>query len=100
MDIFLQLPIMDALAGSPSLLLGLMGWAATVSLLNESKRLAVWQRRTMIIFTWMLWMIPAFDATVYQGLLSTEAAILYCGTLTMAIVLFISLTALRRHTRQ
>lgn len=99
MEMLLQLPIMDALAQSPSLLLGVMGWAATVSLLNESNRLPLWQRRAMIIFTWMLWMIPAFDTTVYQGVLSTEAAMLYCGALTTAIILFISLTALRSYIR-
>ncbi len=92
-------PIMDAIAQSPSLLLGLLGWAATVALINEAGRLTLWQRRSMIVFTWMLWMIPAFDTTVYQGLLSAEMALLYGVTLTGVITLFVSLMALGNHSR-
>lgn len=91
---------MEALSQSPGLFLGLIGWAATAKLLCDASMITPVQRRAMLIFTWMLWMIPAFDATVYQGLLSADAAVTYGVTLTGALIFAVSLTGLHKRSKQ
>jgi hypothetical protein len=82
---------------SPNLLLGLIGWAATAKLLIDMADLTIWQRRLMTLFTWLLWMVPAFDVTVYQGQMNTDTAFTYGFTLSIVPILFLSLTAVHWH---
>lgn len=91
---------MEALANSPGLLLGLIGWAASTKIILDASSFSAWQQRALVVFTWMLWMIPAFDATVYRGLLDAEAAVRYCATMTGALVFVVSLTALYKRSKQ
>ncbi len=92
---------MDALSEAPGLFLGLIGWAATAKIIYDSATITAWQQRALVVFTWMLWMIPAFDATVYQGLLEADAAVTYCATMTGAVVFVVSLGALvRMHSKR
>lgn len=79
-----------------SLLLGLMGWAATVLAIESASRLTVNDRRAMIVCCWMLWMIPAFGGLVLKGHITTDTAALYVGISTGAIGLIMLLGALVR----
>ncbi len=90
---------MELLTESPSLVLGLIGWAATAKLFYDSD-LAAWQRRVMIVFTWLLWMIPAFDVTVYLGLMPSHTAVTLCAGMTMVLAMLVSLGSVRWHYRQ
>lgn len=45
-------------------------------------------------------MVPAFDATVYQGLLTADAAVTYCAALTGALIFAVSLTGLYKRSKQ
>jgi hypothetical protein len=90
---------MEAIAQAPGLFLGLIGWAATAKIIIDASGITPWQQRGLVVFTWMLWMIPAFDATVYQGLLSAESAVTYCAAMTGALVFVVSLTALHRRSK-
>jgi hypothetical protein len=79
-----------------SLLLGLMGWAATVLALESAARLTINDRRAMTVCCWMLWMIPSFGGLVLKGLISTDTAALYVGISTLALGLIMLLGALVR----
>jgi hypothetical protein len=72
-----------------SILFGLMGWAATALAVMNASRLTSNDRRAMVVFGWMLWMVPAFGALVYRGLISTDTAALYCGATTAFLALII-----------
>ncbi|NJK79043.1 MAG: hypothetical protein HC914_03715 [Chloroflexaceae bacterium] len=91
---------MEALSQAPGIFIGLMGWAATTLIVMDTVSLSFWQRRFLIIFSWMLWMIPAFDAVVYQGMLTSNAAITYGATMTGALIFVVSLTAFLQHTKR
>ncbi|MEI7772875.1 MAG: hypothetical protein WCI67_22995 [Chloroflexales bacterium] len=82
-----------------SILLGLMGWAATSLVVMSASRLTTNDRRAMIVCGWMLWMIPAFGALAYRGMISTETAALYCGITTVCLTLVVVVGSLRTHTR-
>lgn len=73
---------MELLFHSPSFWLGLIGWAATVKLIIDMKEITLVKQRVMIVFTWMLWMVPAFDILVYQGLLNSDTALAYGNAMT------------------
>ncbi len=90
---------MELLSQSPGPLIGLIGWAASALVILGATRLTIVQQRVMLMFTWLLWMIPAFDTLVYRGLLPADAAVVYCGGMTVALALIISLTAIRWRTR-
>jgi len=72
---------------SPILLLGVVGWAATVKLILDTVRLTPLQQRVMIILIWMLWLVPSFDVAVYQGTLSSERALSYASMLIPTILI-------------
>ncbi len=91
---------MEVLAQAPGLFLGLIGWAATAKLLSESSITNIWQRAALIVFTWMLWMIPAFDIVVYHGLMPADMAVTYCGALTGALIFIVSITILARRSKR
>lgn len=82
-----------------SILVGLMGWAATALLVMNASRLTNNDRRAMVVCSWMLWMIPAFGALVYRGLMTTDAAALYCGATTLCLALVVIVTSVRPRTR-
>jgi hypothetical protein len=88
--------VMDFLFNTQSLLLGLMGWAATVLAVEGASRLTLNDRRAMIVCAWMLWMIPAFGGLVLKGIMTTDTAALYVGISTTAIGLIMLLGALVR----
>lgn len=91
---------MEAISQAPGLFIGLIGWAATAVVLFEITTLSFWQRRFLLIFSWMLWMVPAFDALVYKGFLSPDAAITYGATMTGALIFVVSLSAFTRRSNQ
>ncbi len=76
---------MDVLSELQSLLLGLMGWAATLIALEGASRLTANERRAMAVCCWVLWMAPAFGALTLNGVLTTDMAALYVGLTTLAI---------------
>lgn len=87
---------MENLFDLQSLLLGLMGWAATVLVVESATRLTLNDRRAMIVCCWMLWMIPAFGALVMRGLMSTDTAALYVGLTTGVMGVIMLLDAIAR----
>jgi hypothetical protein len=76
---------------SPSLWLGLIGWAATAKLIFDYSQFSPLQQRLLIVFTWLLWMVPAFDVTVYQGLMESHVAMSYGTTMSLVPVVLIVL---------
>jgi hypothetical protein len=92
--------IMEAISQAPGLFLGLIGWAATSKIIIDSGQISPWQQRALVVFTWMLWMIPAFDATVYQGFMPADMAVTYCATMTGALIFVVSLTGLYKRSKQ
>ncbi len=90
---------MEALSSAPGIFIGLIGWAATALVLLEVSGVNFWQRRFLIIAAWMLWMFPAFDAVVYQGLLSADMAVQYGGILTGIVLFVVSISAFGPRTR-
>ncbi|HMQ29595.1 MAG TPA: hypothetical protein PKD53_02660 [Chloroflexaceae bacterium] len=87
---------MDVLFELQSLILGLMGWAATVLALEGASRLTVNDRRAMAVCCWVLWMAPAFGALVLNGVLNTDTAALYVGLTTGAVGVIVLLGAIGR----
>lgn len=82
-----------------SFLIGLIGWAATVLVIENATRLTLNDRRAMIVCSWMLWMIPAFGALVLRGLITTDIAALYVGLTTGALGLIMLVGAITPRTR-
>jgi hypothetical protein len=76
---------MDLMGELPGVLLGLMGWAATVLLIDGSSHLTVNDRRAMIVCSWMFWMIPGLGTLVLRGLLATDTAALTITFTTLAL---------------
>lgn len=87
---------MDIIFELQSILIGLIGWGATVLALESATRLTANDRRAMTVCSWMLWMIPSFGALVMNGLISTDIAALYVGLTTGAIGVIMLLGALVR----
>lgn len=91
---------MDNLFHLQSILIGLIGWAATVLMIENASRLTVNDRRAMIVCCWMLWMIPSFGTLVLNGLITTDTAALYVGVTTGALgVIMLVGAMLRPRTR-
>lgn len=91
---------MVSLLQQQSFLIGLIGWAATVLLIENASRLTLNDRRAMIVCSWMLWMIPAFGALVLRGLITTDIAALYVGLTTGALGLIMLVGAIRVRTHR
>ncbi len=73
-----------------SILIGLIGWAATAVLALGSRRLSFIEQRAVIVCSWLVWMIPGFGAFVRSGWLTIDAAALYIGLSTLILaVLFL-----------
>jgi hypothetical protein len=85
--------MMDTIAQAPGLILGIIGWAASARLICEASGISFLPRAGLIIFTWMLWMIPAFDVVVHQGIMPANIAITFCTITTASLVFVVSLTA-------
>ena len=79
-----------------SIFIGLIGWAATTLMLENASRLTLNDRRTMIVFSWTLWMIPAFGTLVLNGLITLHTAALYVGITTIALGLIMLVGVARR----
>lgn len=90
---------MENLFNLQGLLLGLMGWAATVLVIENATQLTLNDRRAMIVCCWMLWMIPAFGTLVMQSLMRTDTAALYVGLTTGAMGLIMLVGAVGPRTR-
>lgn len=82
-----------------SVLIGLIGWAATAVITLNASRLTVNDRRMMLVCSWMLWMIPSLGALVYRGILTTDSAALYVGASTVIMAIIVLITAIRPRTR-
>jgi hypothetical protein len=82
---------MDILVQSPSFLLGLIGWAATAKLVLDKVQMDPLQQRMLIVFTWILWMVPAFDVIVYKGLMAPDSAVLHGSAATVLPAMMIAL---------
>ncbi len=82
----------------PGFFLALMGWAATLLLLENATRLTVNDRRAMAVCSWVAWMTPGFGSFVLAGRLATDTAALYVGVTTMLLTVIILLGA-RSRTR-
>lgn len=80
-----------------SILLGLMGWAAMSLAVMNASRLTDNDRRVMVVFSWMLWMIPALGALVYRGVISTNTAAIYCGATTLTLGAIVIVASLIQH---
>ena len=78
---------MDVVFLEQSILLGLMGWAATVLAIQGATRLTTTDRRAMIVCFWTVWMIPAFGPLVLNGIIATDTAAFFVGLTTVAIAL-------------
>lgn len=76
---------MEMLFDLQSFLIGLIGWAATVLLIQGAGRLTANDKRATVVCSWVLWMTPTFGALVLQGLLATDTAALYVGATTLAL---------------
>jgi hypothetical protein len=87
---------MELLTHLPGFLLALMGWAATVLILENASRLTVNDRRAMIVCSWMLWMIPGVGTFVLQGFLTTDMAALIVGATTITLGLIMLMGAIRK----
>jgi uncharacterized membrane protein len=90
---------MEVLTQYTVLLIGIIGWAATSGLISNASQINAWPRRMLIMFTWLLWTVPAFDVMVYQGWLNAEKAVFYGTTLTIALALVISLAGMQSHRK-
>ncbi len=90
---------MDGLAQIQGLLIGLIGWAATVVLTLNSTKLTGADQRAMIVFSWTLWMIPALGALVYRNLLAINEAAFYCIGTTLLLGIAVSVGSIRWRTR-
>jgi hypothetical protein len=90
---------MELLFNAPSLLIGLIGWAATAAVCVDSPRTTAAQRRVLIILGWLIWMIPAFNTLVRRGMLTADTATIACGGISVALTLVVSLSALRLKQR-
>lgn len=91
--------VMESLFQLQSVLIGLIGWAATVVLALGSSRLTANDRRLMAVCSWMLWMIPALGTLVFRGLITTDVAALYVGGSTVLVGLVVLLTAIAARPR-
>lgn len=87
---------MDLFSYQPGFLLALMGWAATLLLIENGSRLTVNDRRAMTVCSWMLWMIPGVGTFVLDGLLTTDTAALIVAASTIVLGLIVVLGAVVR----
>lgn len=87
---------MELASFHPGFLLALMGWAATILLLEGASRLTLNDRRAMIVCSWMLWMIPGVGSFVLEGLLTTDVAALIVASTTIALGLVMLVGAVVR----
>jgi uncharacterized membrane protein len=89
---------MDFWMGTPGLTLGVIGWAATNLVLLNVARFNDAQKRLLVVISWMVWMVPAFDSMVRRSLMSNEVALQMCGGITLLLALVISVTSIRWRT--
>ena len=90
---------MDLIGQLPGFLLGLIGWAATVLMIEGATRLTVNDRRAMIVCSWMFWMIPGLGTFVLRGLMTTDTAALFIAVTTMALGLIMLIGAIVHNRR-
>ncbi|NJN65420.1 MAG: hypothetical protein HC884_01250 [Chloroflexaceae bacterium] len=57
------------------LVLALIGWVATTRLVAESVQLTPAWQRVIIVGTWLLWVVPAFDILVHQNVGEVQIAV-------------------------
>lgn len=84
---------MEMLVNTPGFFLALMGWAATIILLQDSPRLTANEQRAMAVCSWVAWMTPGFGSFVLNGLITADTAALYVGLTTLLLTLFTILGA-------
>lgn len=82
-----------------SLLIGLIGWAASVALIMGTTKISPPEQRAVFVLLWVLWMIPAAGALVYRGLITPDTAVIYCGTTTAVLAVLAMVSSIRWRTR-
>jgi hypothetical protein len=90
---------MELLDHTSGLLLGLMGWAATLLALEGAAGLTVNDRRAMTVCSWMVWMLAGFGTLVMRGVLSIDTAALTVTFSTIALGIIVLLGARARPPR-
>jgi hypothetical protein len=90
---------MELLDHLPGLLLGLIGWAATILALESATGLTINDRRAMTVCSWMVWMLPGFGTLVMRGVMSIDAAALTVALTTIALGIIVLLGARARPPR-
>ena len=90
---------MEFLVHSPSIFIGLIGWAATNLVIWGSERTDSLQKRALLVLSWGGWMFPAFNALSHQGVLDSATAVQTCGFLTAGIIALTALTTLKGRAR-
>ena len=90
---------LEIFAHSPSLFIGLIGWAATNVIIWGSDRTDSLQKRALLVLSWGGWMFPAFNALSHQGIIDAATAVYTCGVLTIGILTLTALTTIKRRTR-
>lgn len=90
---------MELLYQIQGMLIGLIGWAATALLTMNSSKLSELEQRATMVCAWAIWMIPASGTLVYQGIITTDAAAIFCGVTTILLAVFASISAIRGRSR-
>jgi hypothetical protein len=80
--------MLDLVYQLDGLLIGIIGWAATILLTTNSTKLSALEQRAMVVCSWGAWMLPAAGTLVYREIIATETAIVFCfvTTLLMGVV--------------
>lgn len=85
---------MEILFELQGFLIGLIGWAASVLMIQSSERLTVNDKRAMAVCTWVFWMMPGIGTLALQGVLTMSTAALYVGITTLALGALVLLGAM------
>ncbi|PDW04701.1 hypothetical protein [Candidatus Viridilinea mediisalina] len=90
---------MEILFELQGFLIGLIGWAASVLMIQNSERLTVNDKRAMAVCMWVFWMMPGIGTLALQGVLTMSTAALYVGITTLALGALVLLGAVGPRTR-
>jgi|ADGO01.1.fsa_nt_gi hypothetical protein len=84
---------MELLHDISGLLIGLIGWAATLLALDGATQLTVNDRRAMTVCSWAVWMLLGFGTLVMRGAISIDMAALTVALSTAGLGIIVLLGA-------